>query len=1215
MKIGQMFAKPIDRDMKGVIKVGQDDNLNIQQELEEYVVTRELQKHFRDFFDSYKRGIHGNTDKMGVWISGFFGSGKSHFLKILSYLLENKVVNGKTALQYFEEDNKIKDRMVLADMRLAATVPTDVVLFNIDSKGEQSGKQDKDAIVSVFLKVFNEMQGFCGAIPFLADLERKLSEEGRYEEFKELFEESFGTPWTEARNDFDFIQDDIVEVLSDMDFMSEEAARNWCERATTEYSISIERFADLVKRYIDRKGGNHHVVFLVDEIGQYIGDDSKLMLNLQTVTEDLGTACKGKAWIIVTSQQDIDSITKTKGNDFSKIQGRFDTRLSLSSANVDEVIRERVLKKTESATQTLSLYYDEKETIAKNLILFNDGVEKKLYANRANFAEVYPFIPYQFNLLGSVLTSIRTHGASGKHLAEGERSMLALFKESAVRVMNEDPGTIVPFHMFYDALEQFLDHSHKGVISKALDNDFLNPSHADECFDVNVLKTLFMIKYVKEIKANLENLTSLMVTHMDNDRMELAQKVEDALKRLVRQTLVQKNGDIYVFLTDEEQEINIAIKNQPVDAGEITAKVSELIFDGLFDEKKYRYPAFNGRYAFGFNQIVDDKPYKAGQNHDITLKILTPNSDEIADETTMRMLSSQSRCVLVVLPDDRTFLDEIRSSLQIEKFIRFDATNTVTKYEQIKEAKKVELRERSAAARLFLEESLKSATIYVNGDRVQTTAKDISSRINDAIGKLVASVFHKLSYIDTAMGENDIRKLFNNNGQQLTLAGTNSTPNSLALHDVNDYIGVNTSRHTKTSMKSLLDRFMKAPYGFVEADVQWLVAKLFKDGEIAFYVNSESVSLLSKSVDEIVRYITRKEFNEKLMTEKRVRASEKQKKAVREVMEELFGIAPSSDEDDAVMGGFLNYAGRLKNDLEKLEIHYKNQPLYPGKALVAKGKKLMSDVAQLKNATEFFASVDRDRDDYLDFAEDYEPVKKFFAGEQITIFDRAIRLMAIYDDSRTFIVNDEIESTVAQVKAIMKKAAPYTEIKNLPGLLDQFMTAYSNLLSEMEKPILAAIDEARTRVFQELEGKLCKANFRDKYIERFHELHEKATHCNNVATLQNIKVEADALKVRCLNEIAAAEAKLLAEKQAEEERRRKEQNPDPVDTTGGKQPDPVVVVPAPKVKKQKTISIKSINTEATWQLETSDDVKKYIAELEKKLMAQLEDDTVIHVEF
>ena len=275
------------------------------------------------------------------------------------------------------------------------------------------------------------------------------------------------------------------------------------------------------------------------------------MLNLQTVTEDLGTACGGKAWIIVTSQQDIDSITKTKGNDFSKIQGRFDTRLSLSSANVDEVIKKRILEKNEAGKQTLTLLYDDKATVIKNLILFNDGVEKKLYSDRENFADIYPFIPYQFNLLGSVLTSIRTHGASGKHLAEGERSMLALFKESAVKVMNDEPGTIVPFNMFYDALEQFLDHSHKGVISHALDNEYLNPNHEKECFDVNVLKTLFMIKYVKEIKANIENITSLMVSNVNDDRMALAQQVEDALKRLVRQTLVQKNGDIYVFLTDE----------------------------------------------------------------------------------------------------------------------------------------------------------------------------------------------------------------------------------------------------------------------------------------------------------------------------------------------------------------------------------------------------------------------------------------------------------------------------------------------------------------------------------------------------------------------------------------------------------------------------------------------------------------------------------------
>ena len=177
------------------------------------------------------------------------------------------------------------------------------------------------------------------------------------------------------------------------------------------------------------------MVFLVDEIGQYIGDDSRLMLNLQTVTEELGKECKGRAWVIVTSQQDIDSITKVKGNDFSKIQGRFDTRLSLSSANVDAVIKKRVLDKTETAAQSLRLLYEQKATIIKNLIVFNSQAEKKLYANAEDFAEVYPFVPYQFNLLASVLTSIRTHGASGKHLSEGERSMLALFKESAMQLM------------------------------------------------------------------------------------------------------------------------------------------------------------------------------------------------------------------------------------------------------------------------------------------------------------------------------------------------------------------------------------------------------------------------------------------------------------------------------------------------------------------------------------------------------------------------------------------------------------------------------------------------------------------------------------------------------------------------------------------------------------------------------------------------------------
>ncbi len=1208
MFIKNMFAKPIDRNIKGVIKVGQGDDENVKQELEEYVVTRELQKHFADFFSNYKRGIVGNTDAMGVWISGFFGSGKSHFLKILSYLLENRVVDGKTALNYFIEDKKIRDEMVLSDMQLAANISSDVILFNIDSKSGMGDTQNnKEAILSVFLKVFNQHLGFYGANPFLADLERQLTEEGKYEGFKKAFAEIRGKEWLDSRHQFRFIQDDVCKTLVQIDFMSMDAAKNWCESSTGTYNIDIMTFANMVKKYINKKGNNHHIVFLVDEIGQYIGDDSKLMLNLQTVTEDLGSACHGKAWVVVTSQQDIDSITKTKGNDFSKIQGRFDTRLSLSSANVDEVIRKRILEKTETGRQTLGLLYDEKDTIIKNLIIFNDGIEKKLYSDRNDFFAVYPFVPYQFNLLASVLTSIRTHGASGKHLAEGERSMLALFKESAMKIMENSEGSIVPFNLFYDALEQFLDHSHKGVIIRAYDNEYLNPGKLEDCFDVNVLKTLFMIKYVKEIVANLENITSLMISNIDDDRIALKDKVEQSLKRLVRQTLIQKTGEIYVFLTDEEQEINREIESQNVEISEVIGKVSEMIFDGLYSEKKYRYPAFNGRYNFGFNQIVDDRPYKGNQNYDISLRILTPNYESGTDETTLRMMSGQSKCVIVALPDDKAFIDEIRSALKIEKYLRLNTSNRVSKYEQIKEAKRVEMRERNSNARIFLEESLKDADIYTNSDKIQNVSKDIAVRINDALGRLVHTVYHKLSYIDTSVGESHIRSVLKgNNNNQLSLDGTNQTPNKLALKDVLDFISMNTQRHAKTSMKSIMERFTKAPYGFIEDDVEWLIAKLFKDGDIALFVNNDVVTLLTKTEDEVYRYLSRKEYLEKLLTEKREKANDKQKKAVREVMKELFNVSPMSDEDDSMLKSFQQYATNLKNDLEKLEIHYKNEPSYPGNNVVKDGKSELMNLLEIKYSVEFFKTVDDKLDKILGFAEDYEPVKAFFGGEQIEIWNRSLRLLKIYDDSKTFIVNKEIETVVAEIKGIMKKSSPYSEIRKIPELLERYTEHYNRMLDEMEQPVLAAIKEAHSRVVEELEGKECKDIFSKKVYERFNEINEKAKSCNNVATLQNIKVEADALKVRLLNEISTEETRIIESKL-----------PKPTPESGADKvaENHVPFINKPKMKTQKTVSIKSINSETTWRIETEADVDRYVETLKAKLKQSIKENTILNIEF
>lgn len=190
------------------------------------------------------------------------------------------------------------------------------------------------------MKVFYEHRGFYGDIPGVAEMEKYLTQEGQYETFKNEFKRLSGHDWVARRRTFYFDKDYVVGALTKATGMSEESAREWFDHGVNNFQISIESFAKDVKEYIDSKGNNFHLIFLVDEIGQYIGDDGKLMLNLQTLAEDLGTYCKGKVWVIVTSQESIDEISKNiKGNDFSKIQGRFDTRLSLSSISVDEVIK------------------------------------------------------------------------------------------------------------------------------------------------------------------------------------------------------------------------------------------------------------------------------------------------------------------------------------------------------------------------------------------------------------------------------------------------------------------------------------------------------------------------------------------------------------------------------------------------------------------------------------------------------------------------------------------------------------------------------------------------------------------------------------------------------------------------------------------------------------------------------------------------------------
>jgi hypothetical protein len=418
----------------------------------------------------------------------------------------------------------------------------------------------------------------------------------------------------------------------------------------------------------------------------------------------------------------------------------------------------------------------------------------------------------------------------------------------------------------------------------------------------------------------------------------------------------------------------------------------------------------------------------------------------------------------------------------------------------------------------------------------------------------------------------------------------------------------------KTSMKTLKDRFMKAPYGFVEDDVHWLVARLFQRGDLAFTVNGASVNRNNKTEEELIGFITKKAFVEKLLLEERIRVNEKDKKAVRDVMKELFGTVGVAEDEDSIMKSFQRYAQNTINEILRLEPQYKNY-VYPGKRVLDTGKRLMQMIIGIEAPISFFRQVSDKRDDFYDFAEDYEPVKSFFAGEQLKIFTRALDMLAIYDDSKTYIVDENLEKIVAEMRHIVKQDRPYPNIPKLPELRSRFMDAYSQILTHEEKPVLDTINQARDRVLEVLNTKEYAASKRQKYIDLFAEIKEGAECCNNVSALRSFADKADALKIRLLNEMDATDRR-IAEEKALQAKKEAEEAAQKAKEEGLAVPDYVAEDPVVyKVKKTKNVTIKNMTNTSSWRLESEQDVDKYLAVLRRALLEELGGADIVNVEF
>lgn len=1169
-KLNEIYEKDIAREIQGVIKV--DDENYIKQELEEYVVTDELLKHFNSFFESYNAGINGNTEKMGVWISGFFGSGKSHFLKIVSYLLENKIVDGKLAVDYF--DGKIQDAKLLADIKRAGNISTDVILFNIDSKASLDSVDGKDKILAVFEKVFNEKMGL-STIPHVAELERFLIREGKYEKFKNYFQEECGDNWVDARNDFYFRRDEIVNSYSKALNKSKEEAENWFDKAEERYDLSIEKFAERVRDYIKSKGDNHHVVFLVDEIGQYIGEDGSLMLNLQTIVEDLGIECGGKAWVIVTSQEAIDDVIKVIGNNFSKIQGRFDTKLSLSSSDIDEVIKKRILAKKEEYTESLELIYDKDESIIKNLLLFKNAAYQKLYMDRIDFAETYPFIPYQFRLLQNVFTDIRKHGFAGKHLSSGERSLIGAFQGTAKRYSNGEIGTLIPFYAFYDTIEEFLEHQVKNVIATA--EDAVKANELQE-IDVKVLKMLFMLKNIKEIPANVENLSSLYVSNINDDKISIKKEITDSLRRLENQTLIQRNNDEYKFLTDEEQEINREIKQIVIDQNRITDYLNKIIYGYIYTDNKFIYK----NKPFPLTKYVDNM--KCSQEYEIGIKVVTASAGQ--DDTNIKIQSGmENKYIFVKLELSTLINSEIENCLQVADYRRAKSTSLQTsQVESILRAKQAEVEAAEVRIRENIKEQLNEAEIIIAGDRQNITTKDAKARINEALEILINNIYTKFAYIKKNYTTQDIRELWNGN-KQMAISKEVEFLNQKAYEAMQEYIEEKNAFSQNVTTRRLLQDFAMAPYGFSEDDILYLLARLLKNEVVALYYSGEIQNITS---DETLNKILKRDYYDRTLIKMRKKIDIKYINDLKSVARNSFNEISLSDDEDGMIRDFKERCiGQTAEKLRDILGNYNNIKAYqyPGKQVIEDALRLFNSISNIRDTSEVFEEVSNRKDEITEITPKIDTISEFFKGSQKEQFDKVRETIITYENNKDYVDNtQELKDVVEKILDILKAEEPYSSIHELPTLRSELISILVDMYEKKSAPII----EMANKTIEYIENELNNAginpdDFGKGYIDNCKGIIDSLQHSNE------------------LKDIYAQETRLGQMKDsfiiALDKKKYEMSNPKDDNT---KSDEPVMA-------RTRKIVRTDMLMNRSYEINSKEDIDKYIEELRNKLMKELEE--------
>lgn len=626
MKQAQLYKHDISRPLNPAVSVTDNDEKTIKVEIEEYVFTDEILNGLYRVLNAVRERRVSHT---GIWINGYYGSGKSHFLKYLNFCLDN--THKTAALARLMDAVGDFDPLTHPDSKLEPTISDfkglidwlskaeiDTILFNIGDKiGDNT--TNRTTFAKALWEEFNAFRGFNKFSIALAQyLEKPLQEKGKLEEFKASLAED-GFDWssqaeTLAITELDYVMEKAAEVAN---FSTDTIRKNIADNAidATPEKLSLE-----LKSYVANKGDNYRLLFFIDEVSQFIGSRQELLLQFQQIVTTIAKDCSKKVWVGCTAQQDLSEVLDScqindTSDQYGKILGRFETRVALQGTNTEYITQQRILDKDEDAVVALGKLYDQKSAALDAQFNLPTGYRK--YSSKKDFIDYYPFVPYQFQLIMNVFDAFVALQYVDTEVKGNERSVLKITHKTAQDHGVDEVGSFISFDMMYSSMfEAGLKHDGQRAIKNA---NTIIATYADRPFGQRVVNLLFMLCNISDkdkllFPATLDNIVTLMMTEVDQSKLELREKISKVLEYLIENSVVRiesREGvaaDIYCFLTEEESEVNRLIMSQSVNNNAMADALKTIFTKYISVSNK---ESFNGN-AFSVALSIMDR-YILGQ--------------------------------------------------------------------------------------------------------------------------------------------------------------------------------------------------------------------------------------------------------------------------------------------------------------------------------------------------------------------------------------------------------------------------------------------------------------------------------------------------------------------------------------------------------------------------------------------------------------------------